>query len=153
MKDFKIKADYMPINTASRPGYKLNPKFITVHNVGARSTAKQGRDFFKRNADKYVSVHYFVDDKDIIQMIPLNEVSWHAGDGIKGRGNRESISIEVCEVNDQFKANKNAQKLCKHLLSIYKYIPIVPHKYWIDKECPRLLLPKWKDFLKGVYDV
>lgn len=149
----KIKADYMPFGTASRPGYKLTPKFITIHNVGARSTASQGRDFFKRNADKYCSVHYFVDDKDIIQMLPLDEISWHAGDGVNGRGNRESISIEICEVTNQDDANNNAVDLCKMLLKDYPYLPIVPHYYWTKKDCPRLLLPGtgWTDFLSKVY--
>lgn len=148
----KIEHDFMPVKTASRPGYFLSPEFITVHNVGVKATASLSRDIFKRNAHKYCSVHFFVDNKTIIQMLPLNEVSWHAGDGIKGRGNRESISIEICEVGQfQEEANRKAAELIRYLWTLYPYIPVVPHKYWIEKECPRLLLPKWNEFLEMVH--
>lgn len=149
----EIKTDFMPENSASRPGYHLHPKFITVHNTGTRATAKQGSSFYKRAmANKYASVHFFVDNKDIIQMLPLDEVSWHAGDGKNGRGNRESISIEICEVGiHQEKANQKAAELIRYLLKIYPYTPIVPHRYWIKKRCPRLLLDDWEGFLGMIY--
>lgn len=152
----EIKKDFFIKGTAARPGIKLVPKFITIHNVGVKSTAEQGRSFFKRNSNKFCSTHFFVDDKEVIQMIPvtsLAEIAWHAGDGRFGRGNRESISIEICEVPDQNKANENAIKLCVELLKKFPYTPIVPHKYWINKNCPHLLLDSgsWNSFLGKIY--
>lgn len=146
------KIDYLPKGTVARPGYKLDPKFITIHNTGVIASARDSSSFFKRQAaNSYTSVHFFVDDKEVIQMLPLNEVSWHAGDGVNGRGNRESISIEICEVSNQEQANKNAIELCRKLLKEYPRIPIVPHRYWINKNCPRLLLPVWYSFLGEIY--
>ena len=152
-KTLKIKDDYLPKGSAARSGMELKPKFITIHNTGVRSSAFAGSQFYKRMSTSYASVHFFVDDKEIIQMLPLNEVSWHAGDGRNGRGNRESISIEICEVINQEKANERAAELCRYLLEKYPFTPIVPHKFWIPKNCPRLLLQGngWNEFLSMVY--
>ncbi len=63
------------------------------------------------NADKeYVSVHFFVDENSITQTVPIDEVTYHAGDG-KGNGNYKTISIEICENANIQKAEENAQKI------------------------------------------
>lgn len=31
--------------------------------------------------------------------MPIVESGWHSGDGTNGSGNRESVGIEICEVN------------------------------------------------------
>ena len=33
-----------------------------------------------------ISFHFAVDDKEIIQCLPLNRNAWHAGDGFKDNG-------------------------------------------------------------------
>ena len=41
------------------------------------------------------SFHFAVDDKEVVQGLPLDRNGWHAGDG-NGKGNREGIAIEIC---------------------------------------------------------
>ena len=112
-------------NENIRPGYAMNPKYITIHetdnyNVGAN--ARNHAIYLYNQAtgteDRSASWHFTVDDKEIYQHLPLNENAWHAGDGAEGTGNRESIAIEIAvnEDGDYNKAVENARKLAAYLM-------------------------------------
>lgn len=79
--------------TQNRPGTRLRPRGIVVHetdNLGA--TALNHFKFFN-SAYRGASAHAFVDWlPDILQTIPWNEVSWHAG----RTANLNYIGIELC---------------------------------------------------------
>lgn len=141
----KIKQALIPTGRKRRPGIVLKPTHITIHNTGCENVPA---DNFRRSCldpsqDKEVSWHYTVDEKEIIQHIPDNEVAWHAGDKV---GNRCSIGVEVCERSG---AEEKAIELVKYLMQKYN-IPIervVTHKSWSGKQCPRLILPHWTEFI------
>lgn len=152
-------------NAAVRPGYQMAPTFITIHNTGnpaKTANAKAHRTLLHRNASlataTWASYHFVVDDKEIYQLLPLNESGWHTGDGsgIKS-GNRTSIGIEICEnVDMDYKqAEENAIELIKHLMALYK-IPlknVVPHQHWSGKYCPHIILDSkggFPNFLKRI---
>ena len=101
--------------------------------------------------EEYVSWHYTVDDGTIIQHLPLNEIGYHAGDGMMGDGNMHSIAIEICENadGDYVQAEKNAAKLVAALLYEYKMdiSQVVPHNHWSGKDCPHNMLSKEKGSL------
>ena len=98
-----------------------------------------------------VSWHYTVDDKRVIQQLPIRELAYHAG-----RGNRKSIAIETCMHAglDQDAANDRLARLVAVLLHDLGLdrSRVVPHKHWTGKNCPRLLLPMWEEFLDKVDD-
>ncbi|MDY7044027.1 N-acetylmuramoyl-L-alanine amidase [Virgibacillus sp. M23] len=155
----KIIQDFIPKSqTNQRPGHSMKPRYLTVHNTANSSkgaNAEMHSRYLHNGAGGRVVVwHYTVDDKEIYQHIPTNENGWHAGDGERGAGNRQSIGIEICENSDgDFnKAIKNAQWLIKKLMKEHN-IPIervVPHKYWSGKNCPHLLLNMWSTFIDGI---
>jgi len=94
-----------------------------------------------------------VDQDEIYQSIPTNEVAWHAGDG-RGTGNMQSIGIELCvNVDGDFeKTKQNAIWLINYLMKKYS-IPIsnvVPHKHWSGKQCPQEILPYWDSFINQI---
>jgi N-acetylmuramoyl-L-alanine amidase CwlA len=94
-----------------------------------------------------------VDKDGVIQHIPDTEAAWHCGDG-NGKGNRESIGIEICvnQDGDFMKARENAITLIQKLMKQYG-IPItriVPHKHWSGKNCPARLLKNWDGFIREV---
>ena len=140
----EIKQMLVPVGVACRPANPMYPLYITIHetantnkNAGALSHGKYLQGAGK---DYTVSWHYAVDDTLIVQSIPDNENAWHAGDGIKGTGNRTSLAIEICinPESDFKKACENAAALCKELMNKYN-IPIenvVQHNYWNGKDCP-----------------
>ncbi len=131
---------------------------ITNHNTANSSPAADAAMHAKylqnvENADKaYISVHLFVDDEKIVQTVPLDEVTYHAGDS-KGDGNYKTISIEICENGDIAKAEENAKKLNAALLLTYPNLKIYKHQDWSGKFCPRRILSRpngWQDFVDGV---
>ncbi len=96
--------------------------------------------------------HFVCDGKQVIQVLPTNEVAWHTGDGGSGTGNRKSVAIEICESGDRKKAVDNAIWLTKELMRDLS-IPasrIVQHNHWTSKNCSRIL--RDKKFVKDGVD-
>ncbi|WP_105618461.1 peptidoglycan recognition protein family protein [Vallitalea okinawensis] len=152
-----FRADLIPIsNKTSRPQYPMNPTSITVHNTG---NSNKGADAevhteYVDDTTSYVSWHFTVDDKQIIQELPINESAWHAGDGTYGKGNRSSIGIEICEQEgiDWARARSNAVKLIVWLFNNVESIQnVVPHKEWTGKYCPHKILDEgWELFVDDI---
>ena len=119
----------------------MKAKYITIHSTGnPDSTAQNERDYLVNVANtRQASFHIVVDDKEAIECIPLNEVSWNAGDGYYGTGNRESISIEICESGDRQKTLDNAVNICHKIMREQGIIEIRRHYDWSGKICPRIL--------------
>jgi len=150
-----IIQDIIPKGNHNRPGVKIRPRFITVHDTANKAKgadAKSHARYLKNGAGgREVSWHFTVDDEVIIQHLPPDEMGWHAG---SGTGNRESIGIEICENEDgnRAKAEANAVELIRYLMKELD-IPIsrvVPHQHWTGKYCPRNILPRWSDFLDRI---
>lgn len=128
--------------TKQRPGYAMTPRYITIHSTGnPKSTAQNEANYVCYNSDRQASYHYVVDDSRIIQVLPVNEVAWHAGDGGSGTGNRKSVAIEICESGNRKKAVDNAVWLTKELMRDLKIdkAHIKQHHDWSGKDCPRIL--------------
>ncbi|MDU0076503.1 N-acetylmuramoyl-L-alanine amidase [Bacillus sp. IS1] len=152
----KITKDFIPVGHNNRPGYAMNPAYITVHNTAntAKGASAAMHARYEKNPETPTSWHFTVDDKEIYQHLPLNENGWHAGDGNRGTGNRKSIGIEICENSDgDFeKAMANAQWLIKKLMKEQgiSLANVVPHQHWSGKYCPRKLLDRWDSFKAGI---
>lgn len=145
-----FKVDLIPEGRKRRPGYKLkavNP-YVTVHNTGGAGVEADNyrRGQLDISQDKYVSWHFTVGSKEIIQHIPINEVAWHAG---TDSGNYNSFAIEVCEVDG---AEQNAIKFIAQYLECVKSSAAIvrTHKSWSGKQCPHKILPHWSAFLQNV---
>ncbi|WP_352419761.1 N-acetylmuramoyl-L-alanine amidase [Proteiniborus sp.] len=126
-----------------RPGIAMEPEYLTIHSTAnPDSTAQNERDWLINPSNtRTASWHLVVDDKEVIEAIPQNEVAWHAGDGRKGTGNKKSISIEICESNDREKTIINAVKLSAKILHERKWgiDRLKRHYDWSGKHCPRIL--------------
>jgi N-acetylmuramoyl-L-alanine amidase CwlA len=124
---------------------------VTVHNTGNASKGAGARNHHQylhnveNSGERYVGYHFAVDDRNIIQCLPLDEVSYHCG----ADGNYNSISIEICENVDMDykKAEENAVALIKELLRLYNISEIKSHKDWSGKNCPHKILPYWNEFV------
>ena len=138
-----IKQQFIPASrTKQRPGYAMKPQYITIHSTGnPASTAQNEANYVCYNSDRQASYHYVCDDSQIIQVLPVNEVAWHAGDGGSGTGNRKSVAIEICEPGNRKKAVDNAVWLTKELMRDLKIdkAHIRQHHDWSGKDCPRIL--------------
>lgn len=157
--DVVFRVDLIPkSNTTSRPGYPMEPCTITQHNTGNRRKGANAdmHTEYVDNTPSYVSWHFTVDDKEIIQELPINENAWHAGDGGNGPGNRTSIAIETCEHEgiDWQKAKENTIKLIVFLMNKVQSLrpdPVVPHRAWSGKYCPHRILDEgWGQYIKDI---
>ena len=149
-----ISGDYPPKKTGkARTGILLDRvTSTTVHNTGNASRGAGARNHYQylhnveNSGERYVGYHFVVDDRNIIQCLPLDEVSYHCG----AQGNYNSISIEICENVDMDykKAEENAVALIKELLRLYNISDIKSHRDWTGKNCPHIILPYWDDFVR-----
>lgn len=141
-----------------RTGMALQgPIGITNHNTGnpaPTADAKAHATWLQRMEAEdqlWIGAHFFVDSTCIVQTLPLNEVSWHAGDG-DGPGNRQTISIEICETEPYAKAETHAITLNAALLHAYPGTKLYKHQDWSGKYCPRKILDRngWAAFTDAI---
>jgi N-acetylmuramoyl-L-alanine amidase CwlA len=137
-----------------------NIKYIVIHYVGAVSSAKANANYFK-NTYRGASAHYFVDEKDIYQVVEDKDVAWHVGAKYYKHlncRNSNSIGIEMCCFNNNGKldisenvVNRTAE-LTKELMKKYN-IPVqnvLRHYDVTGKNCPAPFVAnstRWTNFL------
>jgi N-acetylmuramoyl-L-alanine amidase len=155
-----IIQDFIPAGRRNRPGTSLTgPHYVTVHDTGNTSNGANALAHAKYAksdgaANLPVSWHYTVDDRRIVQHLPLGEVGYHTGDSV---GNRSSLGIEIAENadGDRAKAEANAIVLIAELLRTFRLgvSAVVPHKQWNNKQCPHVLLARpggWDTFTAAI---
>ncbi|MER2458627.1 N-acetylmuramoyl-L-alanine amidase [Bacillus subtilis] len=145
-------------NLVSKEKYSLKcsnpmvPEYITIHNTANDASAKNEISFMKNNTSS-TSFHFAVDDKEVIQGLPLNRNAWHTGDGTNGTGNRKSIGVEICYSKSGGPKYKAAEKLAiKFVAQLLKergwgVDRIRKHQDWNGKYCPHRILSegRWEE--------
>lgn len=58
--------------------YKMTPTRIVVHNTYNDASANNEISYMISN-NNYTSFHFAVDDKEVVQGIPLDRNTWNAG--------------------------------------------------------------------------
>lgn len=141
--------------------YLMNkPLAIIIHNAATPNGTAKALNNALHNSKEYKSWHFSVDDKDMIESLPLNRNAFATGDGAYGLGNRTGIHIEIAKDNDNDskdewkKARDNGAKLASELL--FKYgLSIDSLKKHQDykmtngsyKYCPHKILDEgWDEF-------
>lgn len=167
----------LPISTGIRPGIlkpahpagvpTYNPEniyWIVIHetaNTSPQSGALSHANYLYNAAMSgtvlNTSWHFTMDDKQLYQHVPLNEIAYHAGDGSTlpkvstvgnetayGGGNRNGIGIEtsVAVDGDNYRVWHRTAKLAAQLMVEYN-LPmsqLAYHKNFSGKICPQSLL-------------
>lgn len=138
--------------------YKMDAKYITVHNTANSASAKNEVAYHNRNTSQ-VSYHIAIDDIEAIECLPLNRNGWHCGDGNStNSGNRTSIGIEICyskSGGEQYKkAEENAVQLIAKMLYErgWGIDRVRSHNFWSGKNCPHRILDekRWDSFLSRI---
>ncbi|GIP14408.1 hypothetical protein J40TS1_00500 [Paenibacillus montaniterrae] len=147
---YTYRKAHIPRGTACnrRPGLALSAATITIHNTGNPTSTAAGERGWLTNPvnDRTASYHIVVDAKEAIEVLPLNEVAWHAGDGSGAKsGNRTSIGIEICErdvdLGGYAQTLTNAVDLVAKMLHErgWGVDRLRRHYDWNGKNCPRLM--------------
>lgn len=142
----KITKDYAPVvSSGARSGIKMSKCIgVTIHNTdndGAGANAKAHANLLKNTwKNKQQSWHFAVDEDGAYQSIPTDEVAWHAGDGGTGKGNTQTVAIEICmnSDGDLEKATDNAAELAAQVLKEkgLSADDLYQHHDWNGKNCP-----------------
>jgi len=75
-----MRNDLLPIGTKRRSGIKINKvRFGVSHDTGNPNSTAQGNvNYYKNSAnDQSASAQVFIDEKEILICIPLDEKAWH----------------------------------------------------------------------------
>ena len=138
--------------------YSMTPEFIVVHNTANDASAQNEVKYMISNNNQ-VSFHFAVDDKEIVQGLPLDRNAWACGDGANGKGNRKGIQIEICYSKNggvRFEnAEKNAAKFIAQLLKErgWGVDKVKKHQDFSNKYCPHRTLDKgWASFVNMIKD-
>lgn len=165
MLEFK----YIPISNRlqfSSQKRKLSSiKFIVIHDTANRSAGADAMAHYRylNRAKRYGSAQYFVDDKQIIQVIGDSRVSWSVGDMWARRyrtrsdvTNWNSLNIEMCINRDgnYAKTWENTVELVKNLLIVFPQCEVVRHFDATGKPCPgSMRADNWKLWDKFLSDI
>lgn len=157
-----VNEKILPVS--QRPNRKLNtegnkPEWITIHNTqdideapGTNDAEQYARATFNGNMGG-VTVHFYIDESGCWQILPLDEIGYHAADGYSGTGNTKSLAIEVIMDGsgyvDDIEAEDRGAKLAAWLLWKYNLSidRLTTHNHWYSKKyCPAYILPHWDKF-------
>ena len=127
--------------------------YLVVHYTGnPNDTARNNCKYFQ-SANRKASAHFFVDEREIVQSVAVDDTAWAVGDGNGKYGitNSNSLSIEMCNFlawNDAV-VNRTIP-LIRELRAKYN-IPIervVRHYDASRKLCPKPLVSdnEWQKF-------
>ena len=135
---------YKPIrfNFSRRKGATI--KYLVIHDTGNDSKSADTMAHYRyfNGGNRNASAHYFVDDKQVVQLVGDSLSAWHVGDG-KGRygiTNANSLGIEMCINSDgnYAKMYYHTVELAKNIMQKFN-IPIervVRHYDASRKSCP-----------------
>lgn len=163
-------------NRIQMPGIRNKPMLgVTIHNTdaikvsGTTMSEQYTRATVNGNMNT-VRVHFYVDENEAWQNLPLDFQGWHAADG-NGDGNTATIAIEC--IGNSPKAEDKAARLAAWLLDKYRLNTerLYTHTYWLNmrdnkggglvkdelcilphpyKTCPVYIIPHWKAFVAKV---
>jgi N-acetylmuramoyl-L-alanine amidase len=155
-----IQARQMLVNSKKHKikcPYSMKAEYITVHNTWNDASANNEVQYMIANSNQ-VSYHFAIDDKEVVQGIPLDRNAWHAGDGGNGTGNRKSIGIEICYSKSggskYYQAEGLAIQFIAQLLKKrgWGIDRVKKHQDWSGKHCPHRILDegRWNSFLQAI---
>ena len=152
----EIQKQFINYNRSSRSQSVI--KYIVIHSTGnTGDTAQNNHDYFA-GGNRNASADFFVDDKNIIQIIYSdNYYSWHCGDGKGAYGitNSNSIGIEMCGTDSGNISDitvNNTIELVQYLMKKYSIDidHVVRHYDASRKSCPYQFQSnnwaRWYDF-------
>lgn len=161
-----LRRAIIPAGNPNRPGARITPSWITIHETGNRQTganAEAHRVFThrERGGPERVSFHYVVDDREAIQLLEHDEMAWHAGDGCdnlaQDTGCFRSIAIETCVNADAnwSRTRRNLIALVRHIIATdhrFSSTRIAQHNRWSGKNCPQRLREEgtWPQLLAAI---
>lgn len=147
-------------NTRYAAGETMRKQYLTIHttnNYAETANAEMHRRYLE-TTEAFVSFHLCVDEKETIELMPLGEASYSAGDGANGEHNKHDIAMEICchLLDKEGKLDRrvylNAVATAAKIITEQKVTMIqhrdVPERSW--KNCPHAWILDYAQFKKDV---
>lgn len=138
-----------------RPGQKITPKGLVIHwtaNTCETADADNNRNYFNYSGIA-VSVHYIVDDHQVVQCLPEDEMAYHVGANhytanalrkLSWYPNNCTLGIEICvNKNSNFTTTiRNAVELCANICKRHGWNSdhLWRHYDITGKDCPKFFV-------------
>ena len=146
-----IRQDLTSVN---RTVGRKDIKYIVIHYTGNTTDTAAGNANYFRSVNRGASAHYFVDNKEVVQVVKDSDTAWAVGKNYGSNNlfntvkNNNSISIEMCSVNRAI-ANTTFYKtveLTKELMKKYNISSDHVYRHYdvCTKNCPG-----WKGWTKS----
>ncbi len=121
----------------NQPDVTIKPIGIILHYIGnPGTTAQQNANYF-HNVDELISVHYIVDDNEIVEIIPPTKKSY----GTSSKAHNEAyVQIEMCHPDASGEISEATLEktvwLCRKLMADHGITEIIRHYDVTGKHCP-----------------
>lgn len=180
MTALNYRTDHIMKNKYSRPGHKLlRVQAIVVHyTANPSATAANHYKYFNTptgGGGRYAGAHIFIDKDEALELIPLDEVAYHANEkspklsALKasvpfypgGNANLLTIGIEMCIEKDGTFHSETVERTRMVIKKLQDQFPdlkdtknrVVRHYDITGKICPKPFVDdeqKWKAFLSSI---
>lgn len=148
-----ITFKHLPIRI-NNPGQRIVPQEIILHYIGNPGTSAAANANYFANVNSQTSVHYIVDDSNIIEIIPPTMKSY--GTNSKEH-NEKGIQIEMCHPDATGKISEatlsNTVWLCQELMGAFGITDIIRHYDVSGKKCPLWYVEhpeEWEELKKRI---
>ena len=142
------------IRRINNPQTVIKPKGIILHYVGNPGTSARANAKYFASVNEKKSVHYIVDDYDIVEIIPPTYKSYGTSNG---EYNTSYIQIEMCHADASGKISDktldNVVWLCRKLIKEYKLTKVIRHFDVTGKMCPLWYVnhyDEWEKLVKRI---
>lgn len=156
MAQYNFRQLLLTPGRGGRPGRKITPKALVIHwtaNTNRGADAVANRNYFENHPENKVSAHYIVDDWQVVQCVPEDEMAYHVGaKSYTARALKElsaypndcTIGIETC-VNSDADFSKTYANLVEFTASVLKRRGWDVDRLWrhydvTGKDCPRFFV-------------
>ena len=151
----KIQQMYIPKSPNKRPMLTKRQKGIVIHSTANTAPAiNEAKNLARPGNKKYASFNTVIDDKEIIEVIPHNEITYNAANR---EGNWHYIAIEMTEGGNRDKVIQNTVKYTAMLLKKYGWNTSHLRRHYDfprsdtgwKKPCPQILMyNNWQGWIE-----
>lgn len=131
-------------------GYKRTETIegITLHTTGSQASARELFNYLNEENKTSQGCHYLVDDKEVIEVMPLDWCVYHTGKGFDS-GNNLTIAIEICSNIDEDKFKLATEKGVDLIITLMKKYGIKQDGFFFHNDfnnttyCPAEFMEKY----------
>lgn len=123
-------------------------KGIVIHNTNNQKWSAERLEQYLAESQRNAGTHYFIDHKEVRQVMPLDWSVWNTGMGMDF-GNLHCISIEICSNPSNILYEQGEQKAIDLIKKLMKKYRLTTSDIYFHRDfnptvnCPAQILKKY----------